>query len=73
MNMEKIKCLVFSGGGPYFITMLGIIKQLIEKEELDVNNIETFYGTSGGAIISLKSAISKVITETVPSVSIVNQ
>lgn len=58
MNMEKIKCLVFSGGGPYFITMLGIIKQLIEKEELDVNNIETFYGTSAGAIISLMLSLN---------------
>ena len=58
MNMEKIKCLVFSGGGPYFITMLGIIKQLIEKEKLDVNNIETFYGTSAGAIISLMLSLN---------------
>ena len=46
-----IKHLVISGGGPSLIQTLGAIQHLEKNKFVDLNNIETIYGTSAGAII----------------------
>lgn len=46
-----IKHLVISGGGPSLIQTLGAIQHLEKHKFVDLNNIETIYGTSAGAII----------------------
>jgi len=51
--MPLIKHLVISGGGPTMIQTLGSIQQLEENKFIDINNIETIYGTSAGAIIGV--------------------
>jgi len=48
-----IKHLVISGGGPTMIQTLGSIQHLEENKIIDINNIETIYGTSAGAIIGI--------------------
>jgi len=49
--MSTIKHLVISGGGPNLIQTLGAIQYLEKNKFIDLNNIETIYGTSAGAII----------------------
>ena len=49
--MTTIKHLVISGGGPNLIQTLGAIQYLEKNKFIDLNNIETIYGTSSGAII----------------------
>ena len=51
--MPSIKHLVISGGGPTMIQTLGSIQHLEENKFIDINNIETIYGTSAGAIIGV--------------------
>jgi predicted acylesterase/phospholipase RssA len=51
--MPLIKHLVISGGGPTMIQTLGSIQYLEENKFIDINNIETIYGTSAGAIIGI--------------------
>jgi predicted acylesterase/phospholipase RssA len=51
--MPLIKHLVISGGGPTMIQTLGSIQYLEENKFIDINNIETIYGTSAGAIIGV--------------------
>ena len=46
-----IKHLVLSGGGPSMIQTIGSIQALEEGKFIDMNNIETIYGTSAGAIV----------------------
>ena len=48
-----IKHLVMSGGGPIMIQILGAIQQLEKKNFLEINNIESIYGTSAGAIVAI--------------------
>jgi predicted acylesterase/phospholipase RssA len=48
-----IKNLVISGGGPIMLQILGAIQFLEKNKFLDINNIETIYGTSAGAMIGL--------------------
>lgn len=48
-----IKHLVISGGGPIMIQILSAIQELENKKFLNLNEIETIYGTSAGAIIGL--------------------
>ena len=48
-----IKHLVISGGGPIMIQILSAIQELENKKYIDMNNIETIYGTSAGAIIGI--------------------
>ena len=45
-----IKHLVFSGGGPIIFQILGTIQELTEKKYIDIDKIETIYGTSAGAV-----------------------
>jgi NTE family protein len=46
-----IKHLVISGGGPLGLRYLGALKKLEEESFWKINEIETIYGTSVGAII----------------------
>lgn len=46
-----IKHLVISGGGPTIIQTLGAIHHLFENKFIDINNIQSIYGTSAGAIL----------------------
>jgi predicted acylesterase/phospholipase RssA len=48
-----IKHLVISGGGPIFIQILGAIQHLERNEIVHMNEIESIYGTSAGAIIGI--------------------
>jgi predicted acylesterase/phospholipase RssA len=48
-----IKHLVFSGGGPIMIQILAAMQELENKQYLNMNDIETIYGTSAGAIIAV--------------------
>ena len=51
--MPLIKHLVIAGGGHTMIQTLGSIQYLEENKFIDINNIETIYGTSAGAIIGV--------------------
>jgi len=48
-----IKHLVISGGGPILIQILSAIQELERNNYLNMNNIESIYGTSAGAILAL--------------------
>lgn len=48
-----IKHLVISGGGPIMIQILSAVQELERKEYLNIQNIESIYGTSAGAIIGV--------------------
>ena len=48
-----IKHLVLSGGGPSMIQYLSALQHLENKQFLDIQNIESVYGTSAGAIIAI--------------------
>lgn len=46
-----IKHIVISGGGPILIQNLGALYHLEENGIIDINEIESIYGTSAGAIV----------------------
>lgn len=48
-----IKHIVFSGGGPSFIHMMGAVQHLEENKFIDRKNIKSIYGTSAGAILGV--------------------
>lgn len=48
-----IKHLVISGGGPIMIQILSAVQELERNEYLNMQNIESIYGTSAGAIIGI--------------------
>jgi len=48
-----IKHLVISGGGPIMIQIMSAIQELERKDFLNMENIESIYGTSAGAIIGI--------------------
>lgn len=48
-----IKHLVLSGGGPIMIQILSAIQVLENNNYINMNDIETIYGTSAGAIIGV--------------------
>ena len=48
-----IKHLVLSGGGPIMITILSAIQELENNKFLNMDDIESIYGTSAGAIIGV--------------------
>jgi predicted acylesterase/phospholipase RssA len=53
-----IKHLVISGGGPIMIQILAAIQELEIKNYLNMNDIETIYGTSAGAIIAVMFSLN---------------
>jgi len=48
-----IKNLVIAGGGPILVQVLGALQHLEKQKFIDLNNIETIYGTSAGAIVGI--------------------
>lgn len=48
-----IKHLIISGGGPIMVQILSTIQELERKEYLNMNEIESIYGTSAGAIVGI--------------------
>jgi NTE family protein len=48
-----IKSLVISGGGPIMVQVLGAIQHLEKENFINMENIESIYGTSAGAIIGI--------------------
>lgn len=48
-----IKHLVISGGGPILIQILGAIQHLEKNNIVKMNELESIYGTSAGAIIGI--------------------
>jgi len=48
-----IKHLVFSGGGPSMIQSVGCLQHLAESRYLELEKIESVYGTSAGAIVAV--------------------
>jgi len=53
-----IKSMVFSGGGQTFFTFYGILKQSASKGFWNYDNIESIYGTSAGAMLSIFFALN---------------
>ena len=51
--MATIKHLIISGGGPTIIQTLGSLQYLYETEFIKVDNIQSIYATSAGAIIAV--------------------
>jgi len=51
MVENTIKHLVISGGGPTIIQTLGAIQYLFEKNFINIDNIQSIYGTSAGALL----------------------
>jgi predicted acylesterase/phospholipase RssA len=48
-----IKHIVIGGGGPSALLCYGVFKHLNKNKFLDFDNIESFYGTSSGAVLSV--------------------
>lgn len=48
-----IKHLVISGGGPIMVQILGSLQHLENNNIINMNNIESIYGTSAGAIVGV--------------------
>ena len=51
--MPSIKHIVISGGGPTMLGSLGTIDHLVKEKFLDIDNIETIYGTSAGILVAV--------------------
>lgn len=52
-NNMNIKHLVISGGGPSLFQYLSAIQHLDENKIIDLQKIESIYGTSAGAIVGI--------------------
>lgn len=50
---SKIKHLVIAGGGPTLIQSLGAIQQLEKDNFINLNEIESIYGTSAGGLVGV--------------------
>ena len=53
----NIKHLVISGGGPSMLQYISSIQYLNENNIIDLNNIESIYGTSAGSIVAVLLAL----------------
>jgi len=53
----NIKHLVISGGGPAMLQYISAIQYLSENNVLDLNNIDSIYGTSAGSIVAVLLAL----------------
>jgi len=52
-NYMSIKHIVISGGGPSMLGTLGTIDHLIKEKFLNIDKIESMYGTSAGALVAV--------------------
>jgi len=48
-----IKHIVISGGGPSMLQSLGAIQYLEKQDFINMNNIDTIYGTSSGTLVGI--------------------
>ena len=53
-----IKHLVISGGGPIMVQILAAIQELENNKYLNMNEIESIYGTSAGAILAVMFSLN---------------
>ncbi len=53
-----IKNIVLSACGPNLVAMLGVLHELHNKNFWNLDNIDSFYGSSGGTIISVLLLLS---------------
>jgi len=53
----NIKHLVISGGGPSMLQYISAIQYLNENNIIDLNNIESIYGTSAGSMVAVLLAL----------------
>ncbi len=51
-SAQKIQHVVINGGGPLLFNMYGALKQSNKKKIWNYEDIETYYGTSAGAILA---------------------
>ncbi len=58
MEDKNIKSIVISGGGHTFVTFYGVIKESKEKGFWNIENIESLYGTSAGAMTCMLIALN---------------
>lgn len=52
-----IKQLVFSGGGPVILQMLGALQELEHRGFIDLSRVTSMYGTSAGGILAVALAL----------------
>ena len=57
MNNTKINTLVLSGSAINGLVTLGAIQFLIDQNEINLENINKYIGTSSGSMISLLLSI----------------
>ena len=48
-----VKYLVLSGGGPSLFGIFGAVRELHVKQKWNINNIESIYGCSSGALLAI--------------------
>jgi len=53
MNTLNIKHIVISGGGPSLFQYVSVIQHLDENKIIDLQKIESIYGTSAGSIVGV--------------------
>lgn len=53
-----IKHLVISGGGPIMIQILAAVQELENKKYLNMDDVESIYGTSAGAILAVMFSLN---------------
>jgi predicted acylesterase/phospholipase RssA len=56
-TQKKIQHIVINGGGPLLFNMYGALKQSNKKKIWNYEDIETYYGTSAGAILATLMAL----------------
>ena len=66
--MESVKHLVLSGGGLKGISFLGVLEYLQRHNKLNVHNLDTYAGSSAGAIISAMLCVGLTTAELFKSV-----
>ena len=57
-DKKTIKNLVISGGGHTFLTFYGILKEAQKSNYFSIENIESIYGTSAGALVGFMISLS---------------
>ena len=57
-DKKTIKNLVISGGGHTFLTFYGILKEAQKSSYFSIENIESIYGTSAGALVGFMISLS---------------
>lgn len=61
--MNKINTLCFSGGGINCFSFLGALNYILSHDIININNIHTYIGTSGGAILAYLLSLNYTTNE----------